>query len=161
MRVFVDTSFWFSYLVREEQRHQIALTSMKDLQHKGALLLTSDLVISETHNLILYKLGLAAGQLFLSALDEQIKAGFTSLLWADAEAFSQARELIWKYADQKISLSDAVSAVLAQWHRADAIATFDRHFALLGWKTIFPEPIGNRRPRKTKQKTRSSLWDAG
>jgi predicted nucleic acid-binding protein len=135
-RVFTDTSYWFSLAVRADGNHQRTLAFTAQLQEQGVLLCLSPLIISETHRLILYKLGIEAGQRFLAQLFKEIETKFVEVIpvgWSD---LTQARVLINRYHDQDLSLTDTCSAVLMRRNNISQIASYDRHFTVLQFEML-------------------------
>lgn len=132
MKAFVDTGVWFAYLVRGDQYHGEAVQIMIELQDAGALLVTTELVISETYTLLMRKLGVKAALNFLEIIETQVEAGFTGIRWADWAVIKEAHRILDKYRDHSISLADAVSASIVKLLGIPVIATFDRHFKIMG-----------------------------
>jgi predicted nucleic acid-binding protein len=128
---FLDTCFWFAYLVRKDKNHPDSIILMDALMSEGALLSTSDLVVSETYTLLLRKLGTSAALLFLELLQQQVREGFTKIYWTDWQTLQSAQIILKKYADHSLSFTDAATATLVNRHRLPAIATYDRHFRLM------------------------------
>jgi len=130
--VFVDTGFWFAYLVRKDTHHLSSVKTMKKLMSEGTLLSTSELVIAETYTLLMRKVGATAALKFLDLLELQVSEGFTKIYFVDWPVMSQSRGILQKYADHPISFTDATSATLVVKHCIPAIATYDRHFQMVG-----------------------------
>lgn len=135
-RVFTDTSYWFSLAVRADGNHQRTLALTAQLQEQGVLLCLSPLVISETHRLILHKLGIIAGQKFLAQLFKEIEAKFVEVVPVDWPDLAQARVLINQYHDQDLSLTATCSAVLMHRNNISQIASYDRHFTVLQFEIL-------------------------
>ena len=131
-KIFVDSSFWYALVSRDDANHAKAAALARELQAAGALLLTSDLVLAETQRLLMYRYGIQAGRRFLREVTAQIDRGFTRLLCVSPNDIRLASTLMEGFADQDISMTDACSAVLMQKERIPLIAAFDRHFLLLG-----------------------------
>lgn len=134
--IFIDTGFWFAYLVRKDGHHRSSTGLMEELMEEGTLLSCSDLVIAETYTLLMRKVGVAASLEFLDLVQLQAEKGFTRLYFSDWPLMIQSRRLLKKYADQQISFTDAASAALMIEHRIPAIASFNRHFGIMGFTTL-------------------------
>lgn len=128
---FIDTGFWFAYLVRRDSHHQSCVKLMEGLMSEGTLLSTSELVVSETSTLLTRKVGVVAALQFLDLLQLQVTKGFTKIYWVDWSIIEQSRIILHKYADHQLSFADAASASLVIAHGIPAIATYDRHFSLM------------------------------
>ncbi|MGQ9780173.1 MAG: type II toxin-antitoxin system VapC family toxin [Bacillota bacterium] len=131
-KIFVDSSFWYALVSRDDANHARAAALAQELQAAGALLFTSDLVLAETQRLLMYRYGIDAGRRFLHEVVAQIDGGFTRLLCVSTDDIRRAAAVMDGFADQDISLTDACSAVLMQKESIPLIAAFDRHFLLLG-----------------------------
>lgn len=130
--VFLDTGFWFAYLVRGDSHHQSSVELMDKLMSEGALLSTSELVISETYTLLMRKLGTEAALRFVELLQLQVKEGFTKIYWVDWVIIEQSRIILQKYIDHQLSFTDATSGAFVIKYRIPGIATYDRHFQIMG-----------------------------
>lgn len=134
-RVFVDTGVWFAYLVKNDHYHEKSVEIIDELQGEGALLVTSEPVVSETYTLLMRKFGHYAAMRFWDLLIEQMEKNFTRIIWTDRDIFLSAGKLLKKYSDQQLTYADAVSAVIAgRLHLP--VATFDRHFRVLNLNCI-------------------------
>jgi len=131
MKIFIDTGVWFSFLVRRDQYHDKSVEIMEKLQYKGALLVTSDFVLSETYTLLMRKLGTQAALKFLELIKAQVEAKFTEITWIDQVVLDQSYNLLQKFSDQPLSLTDATSAIIVRQNKFSFIATYDRHFKML------------------------------
>lgn len=129
--IFLDTGFWFAYLVRHDNHHQRSVKLMEKLMSEGALLSTSELVIAETYTLIMRKLGAGAALKFMDLLQLQVAKGFTKIYWVDWLIMEESRKILRKYADHQLSFTDATSAAVLIKHNIPAIATYDRHFQMM------------------------------
>lgn len=132
-RVFADTSYWFSLAVRADANHDRTLALTRRLQTEGVLLYLSVLIAAETHRLILHKLGIEAGRRFIDQLFLQVGRGFVIVLSATWETTIEARQILVKYGDQDITLTDATSAILMRKNRIETAVGHDRHFEMMGF----------------------------
>jgi predicted nucleic acid-binding protein len=129
--VFLDTGFWFAYQVRQDTYHQSSIKLMGELISEGALLSTSELVISETYTLLARKVDALAALRFMKILGVQVREGFTKIYWVDWPIIEDSQKILQKYVDQQLSFTDASSAAILIKHNVPAIATFDRHFQIM------------------------------
>lgn len=141
---FLDTCFWFAYLVRKDKNHQGSVRLMETLMTEGTLLSTSELIVSETYTLLMRKLGTSAALLFLGLLQQQVREGFTKIYWTDWQTLQSAHSILKKYADHSLSFTDAATAALINRRRLPAIATYDRHFRLMNFPCL-PEEYSEHR----------------
>ncbi|GAB6275206.1 MAG: hypothetical protein STSR0004_20710 [Peptococcaceae bacterium] len=136
MKAFIDTGVWFGYLVRGDQYHSEAAHLMLDLQAKGILLITSELVLSETYTLLMRKLGTEAALKFLELINTQVKSNFTEIAWVDWVVLEEAQRVLNKFSDHSITLTDATSAAILKLKGISYIATFDQHFRIMALPCI-------------------------
>ena len=116
---------WYPQAARLEQR----------LQSSGRTLVTSNLVVAESHALIVRRCGHRAGLAFLLGLDEPV--GEQSLVWADDELTASAR-LSWieHHADKSYSLTDAVSFEIMKREGIHEAFAFDLDFERAGFRLL-------------------------
>ena len=131
-KIFGDTSFWFSLLVRADNNHQHTVELVHKLQEEGAIIFLSTQVLAETQRLILHKLGIDAAHLFIDKLFKQVEQGFVSVVPVSWEHIVQAQKILQKFSDQSITLTDACSVVLMKDYSILQIASYDNHFRIMG-----------------------------
>jgi predicted nucleic acid-binding protein len=129
--VFLDTGFWFAYLVRQDTYHQSSVKLMGELISEGTLFSASELVISETYTLLMRKVGAPAALKFMELLRLQVNEGFTKIYWVDWLIIEESRKILQKFVDHQLSFTDASSAAVVIKHNIPAIATYDRHFQIM------------------------------
>ena len=121
----VDTTVLLSFFNRKEPAHA-AVSVMIDTADEA--LVVSPYVLAELDYFLLTRSGV---QRELVALRELLQPAWEIAKVTDAH-LAQAADLIEKYADEKIGLTDAVNIVLASEYRTRRIATLDhRHFRVL------------------------------
>ncbi len=131
--VFVDTGAWFALADKSDRFHHQSV-SIYPILLKSRSLITTNLVIAETYNLIHRALGHRAAIVFL----ENIAASPRIInVYSDRASEEAAQEILQKYDDQDFSYTDAVSfSIMKQYKISDAFS-FDRHFSIAGF-TILP-----------------------
>jgi predicted nucleic acid-binding protein len=104
------------------------------LSRSRSTLVTTSLVVAESHGLIVRRCGHAKGLDFLKALDEPAAQ---RVVWADPELVRAARaNWIIRHTDKLYSLTDAVSfEVMAREGIRDAFA-FDLDFERAGFRLL-------------------------
>jgi uncharacterized protein len=128
--IFVDTGAWLALTDRRDQMHIIASQALPVLIKRWSALVTTNLVIAETYNLIRRRLGHAPAIQFLESL-----AGVPMLIkiYSSATIESEAQAILRRYVDQDFSFVDAVSfAVMRERTITEAFA-FDHHFLIAGF----------------------------
>jgi predicted nucleic acid-binding protein len=131
--LFLDASAWFPLMARGHADHQRVAATLRQRRRAGARVLTTNLVVAETHALLLRRVHRAAALAFLrqAGLAEDL------VLWSTRELEERAREdWLERFADQDFSLTDAVSfAIMAERGVREAL-TLDRHFAAAGFVMV-------------------------
>jgi uncharacterized protein len=123
--VIVDTSALLAYFDTDEPDHE-AIAAV--IEASDEPLVVSPYVVAELDYLVASRLGVTAE---LAVLAELI-GGAWDLAAMDSEGLKDARDVIERYADQRIGVADASNVVLAARHRTHTIVTLDhRHFDVL------------------------------
>jgi predicted nucleic acid-binding protein len=97
------------------------------------VLLTSDLVVSETATRLRFDAGLEAALAFRELLDAAVDAGRLVVRHADSELDARAWDLMGRYPDLTLSFTDCVGAVTATEGRAASVFGLDNDFRVLGF----------------------------
>lgn len=137
-KIFVDTSAWINFLLEGEPGHREAGAYMEKEIKKGAKLLTSNLVLVETATRLLYDHSLRVAQAFRRQVEEAEKQRRLAVLWVDEPVLHEAWEVFEKFAEHKLSLTDATSVVLMKRMKLSVIFAFDDDFRKVGLRM---EPI--------------------
>lgn len=103
------------------------------LRDAGDVLLTSDLVVSETATRLRFDAGLDAALAFRSLLEEAVDAGRLIVRHSDAELDARAWDLMERHPGLTLSFTDCVGAVTATEGRAAAVFGLDNDFRVLGF----------------------------
>lgn len=130
-RVFGDASAFFAVLDPHEPRHADAVAIALRLRREGRPLITSDLVVAETHALALQRLGRRAAQTWLDEINVPI-------VFLTPVIYEGARELLRRYTDKDFTLTDAVSFVVMEALSIHQAFTFDAHFRQYGFEMLAP-----------------------
>jgi predicted nucleic acid-binding protein len=123
--VIVDTSAFLAYFNAREPAHQEVA---EILEGARSPLRYSPLVLAELDYMVLSRRGVAAER---AVLQELQKPPWRLVVLNDNDIYD-ATQLISKYADTPIGLTDAVNMVLAERYETWEIATLDRrHYSFL------------------------------
>lgn len=133
MRVYVDTSAYFSLLDRADKNQQAATEVWKRLIKNDADLVTSNYVLIETVALLQSRLGLAAASDFQSII-----VPLTDVVWVDSEIHHAAMAAHLTAKRRKLSLVDCVSFEICRILSVDAVFAFDKHFREQGFAVLEP-----------------------
>jgi predicted nucleic acid-binding protein len=123
--VIVDTSALLAFFDSDEPDHK-AVSAV--LLAASEPLVVSPYVVAELDYLVASRLGVAAELEVLS----ELAGGAWDLPSIDGDDLARARDVIGRYADQRIGVADASNVVLADRYRTRTIVTLDRrHFEVL------------------------------
>lgn len=120
--------------MRRDQRHRAAVRTWRALRLQKRGLVTSSLVVAETHALIVRAGGFDRGLAFLDAL---FLAAGPEIAWVDEEVMRSALDRwLRPYRDKRWSLTDAVSFEIMEREGIREAFAFDRHFVQAGFRLV-------------------------
>jgi predicted nucleic acid-binding protein len=128
---FVDTSAWYPLVVARHPDHTRFASALRALIRNHRRLVTTNLVVSETHALLLRRVGHAAALTFIQTVGET-----PNVVVRSSRELEMAAERDWlaRYDDQDFSFADAVSfAVMTERGIREAL-TLDHHFVVAGFQ---------------------------
>jgi hypothetical protein len=136
--LFVDTSFWCTLVLRgrnatEHDRQKSADTALRQALKSRVRLVTTNLILAESHQLLLVRDRRATALAFLKTFPAPGTEVVPSTAELEAEAVA---EWVEPYDDQDFSLADGVSFALMKQRRITRALTFDRHFAIAGFEML-------------------------
>ena len=124
--VLADTGPLYALVDPDDQLHQRAISEARRLAAEGRTLVVTFPTLLESQSLVLRRLGIKTARTWLA----QMTAG-AGLLNPHRDDYLAACRRVGAYADQAITLADALVAVLAdQLHLS--VWTFDHHFDVMG-----------------------------
>lgn len=132
--VFVDTSAWLAALMRRDQYHARAVSAFEELRRRRSELLVTELVVAELHVHVLRAVGPQAA----AELLETVKSNpVVREVFVDADLQRAAlKDWLERFSDQAFTLTDAVSFAVMEARRIRTAFTFDRHFAVAGFRVV-------------------------
>jgi len=130
----VDTGAWLAVFHRRDQYHARAAHALRQLRAARARLVVTDLILAELHRHLLYAVGPVGAAAHVETLltDPLIDEVFADEA-VQAAAFA---DWIHRFRDQAFTLTDAMSFATMRARGVEAAFTFDRHFAIAGFKTL-------------------------
>jgi predicted nucleic acid-binding protein len=131
--LFVDTSAWYPLADSSHSDHEPLAAVLRERVQAGARIVTTNLVLAETHALLMRRAGREAALRFTRTVRQPPNVVEYSTLEREESALSDWLE---RFDDQRFSLTDAVSfVVMAELEIRDALA-LDQHFATAGFAVI-------------------------
>lgn len=124
--VIADTGPLYAETDQNDQYHQQARSQLTQLNQNRTQLIVPYPIFLESHKLVLYKCGNYAANAFA----DRIKSG-VNLVNPTAEDYQLSYDLLSRFSDQKITLFDAITAILSQQFNI-SVWTYDYHFDIMG-----------------------------
>ena len=131
--VFIDTSAWYPAIVASHPDHATVARVLNDAVRAGERLVTTNLVVMETHALLLHRVGRAIGLTFARTVYEPPMLVVSST--PDTEKRAVA-DWLAKFGDQDFSFTDAVSFSVMKSRGIPKALTLDKHFATAGFNMV-------------------------
>lgn len=129
--VFVDTSAFVALLDRADQWHAAAVKGFTQLEDERRSLVTSNLVVAETHRLLLQRLGTRVLGEWVASLDA------INLLFESEQDHQGTLDLLASAHGFRLTYTDAAALVTMERVGIEMAFSFDQHFEYRGL-TRFP-----------------------
>ncbi len=131
---FLDTSGWYAALSPKELKHRAALDAYRGWMEGGFRLVTTNLVVAEMQILLSRYRGAEEGLRFMSSLYQD--PGH-EVVFVDRELERAAvDQWLRRFADQPLSLADAVSFEVMRSLKIQEVLTLDKHFRIAGFEPV-------------------------
>lgn len=130
-QIYVDTSAFYSLLVRDDSDHTRAKETLEDLRGEDAILVTSSYVAHETIALLQHRWGIGAVRDWERSIEPAL-----DIVWVDADIHGRAMGALLAAADRGVSLTDWASFEIIRRERIDRAFAFDRDFENRGFEVI-------------------------
>ena len=134
-KAFIDSSAWIAYYFSDEPGHIRVKNIIKNFVKENFILATSNDVIDETVTLLIYAKPKLATK-FIEFIKKNISANTITQLWVNEEIQNKAFEIVEKYAEHKLSLTDATTIALVKKHNIEAVISLDSDFIKVGINTL-------------------------
>jgi predicted nucleic acid-binding protein len=135
-RLFVDSGAWIALRSRRDQHHAEADRLFREALRRRIPLVTTNLVIAESHRLTLFRAGVAPA---LRALDRIDASPSVTVHFPTADDHAAARRWLERMAPRPITYTDAVSFAVMEVTACRHVLGFDRDFVAAGF-TLWPAP---------------------
>lgn len=138
-RVFVDASGWIEMMLEGELYYEAVSSYFTSERKRGTRLFTSDYVLDEAYTrLLTQQKSLQLAEALYSKIGSATKANSLSLLFTDETTFTKAWRYFVKFAEHKLSFTDATIVAFAKDLKIDEILTLDQGFKKVGL-TVKPQ----------------------
>jgi predicted nucleic acid-binding protein len=146
LEVFADSSAWFRFVMGGRSRTELqAYEAIRDVLEEytgsGARLVTTSLVIAETHNLLLARAHRGTARRFLDLITT---VPLVVVRPSEAQERTAISEWLDRFRDQDFSLTDCVSFTVMRERRITRALALDQHFAIAGFERLPQLPPGVR-----------------
>lgn len=135
-KVFIDTSAWISYYLSRQPTHSVVKNLIKQLMKDNIIICTSNDVIDEAATRLIYDTNIKIAKEFINLIKTSSQTNSLVQFWIDEQIQSEAFEIVEKFAEHKLSLTDATTIVLINRFNIDTIISLDSDFRKVGIKTL-------------------------
>lgn len=135
-QVFIDTSAWIAYYLSDETNHIRIKSIIKRLLKERAIVFTSNDVIDETVTRLVKTTNSKIVAQFIKVISENISKNSLTQLWVDEQIQAEAFELVQKFAEHKLSLTDATTIALIKKFNIESVVSLDSDFVKVGIHTL-------------------------
>lgn len=137
MKIFVDTSAFIAYFIKQEARNFEVVNKYEAYRKQKATLLTSNYVLCELYTWFNAKYHKSIVEKIASALEIMENEVEINVFYIDKVIAKKARGVLLKFSEHKISFTDATSYVLYKDFSIDEIFTLDNDFKKMRLNTSF------------------------
>jgi predicted nucleic acid-binding protein len=131
-KAYIDSSAFISFLDRSDKYHLQFVRYFSD----PPKLVTTPLVISETHAWFLKRYDREKALRFLVFIDE---LSVLKTLTIGADAISDAKQLLKRFSDQDLTLVDATGLMIMKQEKIKLCWSTDRHLGITGVRLVVHE----------------------
>lgn len=136
MKVFIDTSAFVALFVDKETSHKKIASKYYDYRQQRAIFFTSYYILDELFTRLNYYKGIDVKK-HIQRLKDSIKANELTVLQIDEALFEKSLGVFIKFAEHKISFTDATTIMLFKNYKLDEIFTLDSDFKKMRLATSF------------------------
>ena len=137
MKVFIDTSAFIAYFIKQQEHHEEVLRKYNSYRDQKAIIITSDYVLDELFTWFNAKLPKSSLEKLFFTLKKIEERGQISILSIEKVIFKKGQEILLKLSEHRISFTDATTYVLYKDFAIDEIFTLDSNFKKMRLKTSF------------------------
>lgn len=135
-KVFIDTSAWISYSLSRQPKHSIIKSLIKQLIKNKLTIYTSNDVVDETATRLIYDTDIKIAHKFINLIKDSSNTNSLVQLWVDEQIQAEAFEIVEKYAEHKLSLTDATTIALVKRFNIESVISLDADFIKVGIPTL-------------------------
>ena len=128
--LFVDSSAWIALRSRRDQHHVEADRLFRDALRRRVSLVTTSLVVAETHRLTLFRAGPQPARRFLDLIDASPSV---TIHFPTADDHARARQWLERLGSRPVTYTDAVSFAVMEETACRLVLGFDQDFVAAGF----------------------------
>jgi predicted nucleic acid-binding protein len=129
--VFLEQSSLTSLMDDRDTYYSRARAFFLDLEDLERPLITTNYVVFDTHQWLRNKYGFDHAQFFLDIMDQAAAKGVLKIISGSPELEQESKQLIGSCPDLRLSLSEALTAVVMISYQVKRIFTFNPGYAFL------------------------------
>ena len=131
--IFIDSSAWIALTDASDIHYKKAANAYRYYLKEKNSLITSNLIVAETYNLILRNLGYKSAIHFLNVIKTSPRI---IKIYSHNEIEIEAAKILVKYTDQDFSYVDVVSFAIMGRYKINLSFSFDKHFLIAGFENV-------------------------
>ena len=131
--IFVDTSGWFPLIDPQDRSHAAVALAMRNAIKSRRRIVTTNLVVAETHALTMRRINRTAALAFLREVGRAPNIVLSSSRELEMAA---TKDWLQRFDDQDFSLTDAVSFSVMQQRGIREALALDHHFVVAGFEVV-------------------------
>lgn len=135
MIIFIDISVFIALMVSTESWHKRCVAQYQDYTKANAIFYTNDLVLVELYTRLIYDFGKQACDRAIKGIKTLQEQGRLRVFLLDVALFVKAEAAVLRFAEHKLSFTDAVIYCLTKLYKIDEIFTLDADFKKIGLPT--------------------------
>ena len=135
-KAFIDTSTWISYSLSGQPRHSEVKSLIKQLIKNHVTICTSNDIVDETTTRLTFDTNIKIAERFINLIKSGVKSHNLVQLWVDEDIQTEAFDLVQKFSDHKLSLTDATSVILVKRFNIESIISLDSDFTKVGLRVL-------------------------
>ncbi|MBI2593709.1 type II toxin-antitoxin system VapC family toxin [Candidatus Daviesbacteria bacterium] len=132
---FIDSSAWLAYYLSDEPDHLRIKNIIKTLLKENRTIVTSNDIIDETVTFLIYNKPKLVPK-FIDFIKKTITTNSVIQLWVDEQTQAEAFEIVEKFAEHKLSLTDATTIALVKKFSIESVISLDSDFVKVGIHTL-------------------------
>lgn len=135
-KVFIDTSAWISYSLSRQPKHSTIKNIIRRFIKEHVTICTSNDTIDETITRLIYDTDIKIVKKFINLIRDSTKKNILVQFWVDEEVQNEAFELVQKFQEHKLSLTDATTIALMKKFSIEELVSLDSDFKKVGIATL-------------------------